>query len=97
MNRGTRLFSPRRPRVGAAAREHVMPTKTTRRDVVKGSLALAGLGILGVPEWALPALAQEEEVVPVYGRPRNVRTTEARGLGAYLRYPHYRRPLHAER
>jgi len=36
----------------------------TRRDVLKGGLALAGLGVLGIPEWALPALAQGETVVP---------------------------------
>ena len=41
-----------------------MTNMTTRREMVKGSLALAGLGILGVPEWALPALAQGEMLVP---------------------------------
>ena len=42
-----------------------MSNKTTRRDVLKkGGLAAAGLGVLGFPEWALPALAQGETVVP---------------------------------
>ena len=36
----------------------------TRREMVKGSLALAGLAALGIPEWALPAIAQGEVVVP---------------------------------
>ena len=36
----------------------------SRRDVLKGSLALAGLGVLGVPEWTLPAIAQGETEVP---------------------------------
>jgi DMSO/TMAO reductase YedYZ molybdopterin-dependent catalytic subunit len=41
-----------------------MKTESTRREVLKGGLAIAGLGVLGVPEWAIPALAQSEVVVP---------------------------------
>ncbi len=42
-----------------------MSNQTTRRDVLKkGGLAAASLGVLGFPEWALPALAQGETVVP---------------------------------
>jgi DMSO/TMAO reductase YedYZ molybdopterin-dependent catalytic subunit len=37
---------------------------TTRRDVLKGSLALAGLAAFGGPDWVLPALAQGETLVP---------------------------------
>jgi DMSO/TMAO reductase YedYZ molybdopterin-dependent catalytic subunit len=37
---------------------------TTRRDVLKGSLALAGLAAMGVPDWVLPVLAQGETLVP---------------------------------
>ena len=40
-----------------------MATKTTRRDVIKSSLAMAGLGVLGLPEWAMPALAQGERLM----------------------------------
>jgi DMSO/TMAO reductase YedYZ molybdopterin-dependent catalytic subunit len=40
-----------------------MATESTRRQLLKGGLAVAGLGVLGVPEWALPALAQGETVV----------------------------------
>ncbi|MDP6609532.1 MAG: molybdopterin-dependent oxidoreductase [Vicinamibacterales bacterium] len=36
---------------------------STRRDLVKGGLAAAGLGILGIPEWAVPAMAQDETLV----------------------------------
>lgn len=36
----------------------------TRRDVLKGGLAVAGLGALGIPDWVLPALAQGETLVP---------------------------------
>ena len=41
-----------------------MTNETTRRDVLKGSLALAGLSALNIPEWVLPALAQGETVIP---------------------------------
>jgi DMSO/TMAO reductase YedYZ molybdopterin-dependent catalytic subunit len=41
-----------------------MANQTSRRDVLKGGLALAGLGALNLPEWVLPALAQGETVVP---------------------------------
>lgn len=37
---------------------------TTRRDVLRGGLAIAGLGVFGTPEWAIPALAQGETLVP---------------------------------
>jgi len=41
-----------------------MPRQTTRRELIKGGVALAGLGVLGLPDWAFPALAQEEILVP---------------------------------
>jgi DMSO/TMAO reductase YedYZ molybdopterin-dependent catalytic subunit len=41
-----------------------MANRTTRRKVLEGALAAAGLSVFGVPEWALPALAQGETVVP---------------------------------
>jgi DMSO/TMAO reductase YedYZ molybdopterin-dependent catalytic subunit len=41
-----------------------MTRKTTRRDMLKESFALAGLGVLGIPDWAFPALAQEATLVP---------------------------------
>ena len=41
-----------------------MITSRTRRSVLKGGFAVAGLGVLGLPEWALPALAQGEVLVP---------------------------------
>ena len=50
-----------------------MNTQTTRREILRGSLALAGLGVLGIPEWALPALAQGETLVPFTDIPENVR------------------------
>ena len=41
-----------------------MTKQTTRRDVIKGGLAVAGLTAMNVPAWVLPALAQGETVVP---------------------------------
>ncbi|MGE0444283.1 MAG: sulfite oxidase [Vicinamibacterales bacterium] len=36
----------------------------SRRELLRSSLAVAGLAALGLPEWALPVLAQGEELVP---------------------------------
>ena len=49
----------------------------TRRDLLKGGLALAGLGIVGFPEWAFPAVAQGETVVPFTDWPANFNPTPA--------------------
>ncbi len=51
--------------------------KQTRREILKGSLALAGLSVFGVPEWALPALAEGETVVPFTDVPANANFTPA--------------------
>ncbi|MGE3884968.1 MAG: molybdopterin-dependent oxidoreductase [Vicinamibacterales bacterium] len=49
-----------------------MANETTRRDMLKKTgFAAAGLGVLGVPEWALPALAQGETLVPFTDWPSN--------------------------
>ena len=50
-----------------------MQTPHSRRDILKGGLAVAGLGMLGLPEWALPVLAQGEVLVPFTDIPDNVR------------------------
>ena len=50
-----------------------MSSQTSRRDVLRGSLALAGLSAVGIPEWVLPALAQGETLVPFTDIPENVR------------------------
>ncbi len=52
-----------------------MKKQHTRRDVLKGSLALAGLSALGLPEWALPALAQGETLVPFTDLPETINLT----------------------
>jgi DMSO/TMAO reductase YedYZ molybdopterin-dependent catalytic subunit len=45
--------------------------------MLKGSLALAGLGVVGFPEWALPALAQGETLVPFTDWPETFNPTPA--------------------
>jgi len=40
-----------------------MSKQTTRRKILKGSLAVAGLSVFGLPEWAFPALAEGETIV----------------------------------
>ena len=49
----------------------------SRRSVLKGGLAVAGLGALGMPEWALPVLAQGETLVPFTDLPDDVPTGDA--------------------
>jgi DMSO/TMAO reductase YedYZ molybdopterin-dependent catalytic subunit len=41
-----------------------MTKQSSRREILRGGLAVAGLSVFGIPEWALPALAQGEELVP---------------------------------
>jgi DMSO/TMAO reductase YedYZ molybdopterin-dependent catalytic subunit len=53
-----------------------MPT-TSRRDVLKTSLAVTGLGLMGVPDWVLPALAQGETLVPFTDFPPTFNPTPA--------------------
>ena len=46
-----------------------MEKHLTRRDVLKGSLAGAGLGITSLPDWVFPAPAQGEVAVPFTDMP----------------------------
>ena len=54
-----------------------MSKQTTRRELLKGSLAVAGLGVLGMPDWTLPALAQGETAVPFTDLPATINLTPA--------------------
>jgi DMSO/TMAO reductase YedYZ molybdopterin-dependent catalytic subunit len=54
-----------------------MMKQTSRREILKGGLAVAGLGVLGFPDWALPALAQGETLVPFTDLPANINLTPA--------------------
>jgi DMSO/TMAO reductase YedYZ molybdopterin-dependent catalytic subunit len=51
-----------------------MPERITRRETVRSGLAAAGL-LAMVPDWALPALAQSETVVPFTDLPANFNPT----------------------
>lgn len=48
-----------------------MSEQHTRREVLRSGLAAASLGVIGVPEWMLPALAQGAAVVPFLDFPEN--------------------------
>jgi DMSO/TMAO reductase YedYZ molybdopterin-dependent catalytic subunit len=54
-----------------------MVNETSRRDLLKGTLAMAGLSVLGIPEWAIPVLAQGETMVPFTDIPPNTNFTPA--------------------
>src|SRR5262245_26826414 len=54
-------------------RDQRMTIQNTRREILRGSLAVAGLSALGVPDWVLPALAQGETVVKFTDIPDNQR------------------------
>ncbi len=51
-----------------------MTKQSTRREILKGSLAVAGLSIFGIPEWAFPALAQGEVLAPFTDIPESFPT-----------------------
>jgi DMSO/TMAO reductase YedYZ molybdopterin-dependent catalytic subunit len=55
-----------------------MANETTRRDMMKTTtLAAASLGLLAMPEWALPVMAQGETVVPFTDWPENFNANPA--------------------
>ncbi|MGE0703629.1 MAG: molybdopterin-dependent oxidoreductase [Vicinamibacterales bacterium] len=63
---------------------------TGRREALKAGMAVAGLGLVGFPDWMLPALAQDEVLVPFAdmppalppGRTPLVRTLDVRTIRA---------------
>ncbi len=55
----------------------MMTKQRTRREILKGGLAWAGLSVFAIPEWALPALAQGETLVPFTDLPANMNLTPA--------------------
>jgi DMSO/TMAO reductase YedYZ molybdopterin-dependent catalytic subunit len=52
--------------------DHTMTTEITRREVLKGSFATAGLLALGLGRWSMPALAQNETLVAFTDIPENM-------------------------
>ena len=73
-----------------------MKTETTRRDVLKGGLAMAGLGVIGLPEWGVPGARAGRDPRPVH-RPAGADRAEADPGPADHRRPLHRRLLHADR
>jgi DMSO/TMAO reductase YedYZ molybdopterin-dependent catalytic subunit len=57
--------------IGNFGRERNMSQQNTRREILKKGLALAGLTAFTFPEWAMPALAQGETIVPFTDIPAN--------------------------
>ena len=52
-----------------------MRKQSTRREILKGSLGVSALSLLGIPDWAIPALAQGETVMPFTDLPENMQLT----------------------
>jgi DMSO/TMAO reductase YedYZ molybdopterin-dependent catalytic subunit len=49
-----------------------MRKQSTRREMLKAGLAVSGLGVLGITNWAIPALAQGETEVPFTDLPEKI-------------------------
>lgn len=49
--------------------------ENSRRAILKGGLAAVGLGVLGIPEWTLPILAQGETEIPFTDVPATFNAT----------------------
>ena len=54
-----------------------MARETGRRELLRGGLAAAGLGVLGLPGWVLPALAQGDTLAPFTDIPEPFRTVSS--------------------
>src|SRR5579862_8337008 len=50
-----------------------MTNQRSRREILKGGLAVAGLGVFGLPDWAFPVLAQGETLVAFTDIPENIK------------------------
>jgi len=59
---------------GLQGRERAMSDPVSRRQVLTGGAAAGTLLALGLPEWILPALAQEETLVPFLDIPESFTT-----------------------
>ena len=54
-----------------------MSSENIRRQILKGGLAMASLSAFSVPDWVLPALAQDEVVIPFADFPPKFNPTPA--------------------
>lgn len=57
-----------------------MSNELSRRQVLSKGMVLAGIAAVGVPEWAIPALAQGEELVPFTDVPADFTTNPKPGV-----------------
>jgi DMSO/TMAO reductase YedYZ molybdopterin-dependent catalytic subunit len=57
-----------------------MPNGISRREVIRAGAVLAGLAAVGMPKWALPALAQSAEVIPWTDIPANFTPSLGAGM-----------------
>ena len=57
--------------------EAEMTKQRTRRDILKAGLAASGLAAFGIPNSAIPALAQDESIVPFTDLPEKVEWVRA--------------------
>jgi len=57
-----------------------MANELSRRQMLNKGMALAGIAALGIPEWAIPALAQGEELVPFTDVPADFTTAPKPGV-----------------
>ena len=72
-----------------------MTMQSTRRGLLKGGLAVAGLSAFDLPEWVLPVMAQGETRRAVHRPPREHAGASRRSPAA--RRPDDRRSTHAAR
>ena len=73
-----------------------MTNGTTRREMMQRSLALAGVGVFGAPEWALPALAQDEVRLPFTDIPEDFGQPAPGSSIPGVRHPQHRWAVHPE-
>src|SRR4051812_24441962 len=66
----TRSITKSHLMLGSSGR-YIVANETTRRDMLKTTLAIAGWNVLAGPRWILPALAQGETLVPFTDIPAN--------------------------
>ena len=72
-----------------------MTMQSTRRGLLKGGLAVAGLSAFDLPEWVLPVMAQGETARAVHRPPREHAGASRRSPAA--RRPDDRKSTHAAR
>jgi DMSO/TMAO reductase YedYZ molybdopterin-dependent catalytic subunit len=57
-----------------------MANELSRREILRTGMTLAGVAVLGIPEWALPALAEGEDLIPFTDVPADFTTNPKPGV-----------------